>query len=181
MSTEIFEKLSRLADDVGFSHNGRLNTDAIIALPEVREMCADGKCKIYGTNWKCPPHCGTIEECEAKMKSFSDGIIVQTTMDLEDEFDGEGMMEAHEIHLKHFKQFVSEIREEYPDVLPLSAGTCTICAKCTCPDDPCRNPAKAMSSMEAFGLNISDVCRESGIPYYYGPCTMTYTSCVLFD
>ena len=144
-------------------------------------MCADGKCKIYGTNWKCPPHCGTIEECEAKMKSFSDGIIVQTTMDLEDEFDGEGMMEAHEIHLKHFKQFVSEIREEYPDVLPLSAGTCTICAKCTCPDDPCRNPAKAMSSMEAFGLNISDVCRESGIPYYYGPCTMTYTSCVLFD
>ena len=37
-----------------------------------------------------------------------------------------------------------------------------------------------MASMEAYGLLVSDVCRRSGLGYYYGTGTMTYTSCVLY-
>ena len=35
--------------------------------------------------------------------------------------------------------------------------------------------------MEAYGLLVSDVCLKSGVKYYYGPKTMTYTSCILID
>jgi hypothetical protein len=34
--------------------------------------------------------------------------------------------------------------------------------------------------MEAYGMVVSDVCRDSGIPYYYGSGTLTYVGCVLF-
>ena len=61
------------------------------------------------------------------------------------------------------------------------AGCCTICAKCTYPDKPCRYPSKRLSSMEAFGLFVSDICARSGLGYNYGPRTMTYTSCLLYS
>lgn len=64
---------------------------------------------------------------------------------------------------------------------PLEAGCCTICAKCTYPDKPCRYPSKRLSSMEAFGLFVSDICARSGRGYNYGPRTMTYTSCLLYS
>ena len=65
--------------------------------------------------------------------------------------------------------------------LPLTAGSCTLCRKCTYPERPCRFPKKRFSSMEAYGLLVSDVCLKSGLKYYYGPKTITYTSCILTD
>lgn len=35
--------------------------------------------------------------------------------------------------------------------------------------------------MEAYGLFVSDICARSGLAYNYGPRTMTYTSCVLYN
>ena len=46
---------------------------------------------------------------------------------------------------------------------------------------PCRYPTKRLSSMEAYGLLVSDVCTRSGLAYNYGARTMTYTSCVLYN
>ena len=63
---------------------------------------------------------------------------------------------------------------------PLSSGGCGICEKCTYPDAPCRFPDRAFPSMEACGLVVNDVCKASGIPYNYGPRTMTFTGCVLY-
>ena len=36
-----------------------------------------------------------------------------------------------------------------------------------------------LSSMEAYGLLVSNVCRSSGLEYYYGPLTLTYSACIL--
>ena len=69
----------------------------------------------------------------------------------------------------------------FPSCLPLSSGACSLCRKCTYPDRPCRFPGKRLSSMEAYGLLVSDVCQKSGLPYYYGPKTITFTACILTD
>ncbi len=63
----------------------------------------------------------------------------------------------------------------------IGTGACTRCEKCTYPDKPCRFPDKMTSSMEALGMVVSDVCRDNGIPYYYGQGTITYVGCVLID
>ncbi len=180
--SEYVSQASKIAEECGFEHNGPLNAPALILHPEVRDMCASGKCMMYGKNWRCPPHCGTLEELEEKMRKYSTGLIVQSTADLEDEFDGEAMMETEQLHKQRFTALVNRLYEEDPgiDMFPLSAGTCTLCPKCTCPDEPCRFPGKTFSSMEACGLNVSEVCSQSGIPYYYGKLTITYTSCILF-
>lgn len=169
----------QLALQAGFSQAAELNTAALKALPEVRDMCAADRCHVYGKRWSCPPGCGTLEENQKKMSLYPAGILVQTTGTMEDDFDVEAIGRIQSDHKKQFETLVRQIRTMDADCLPLTAGCCTICRKCTYPTKPCRFPGKMYSSMEAYGLLVSDVCEKSGLKYYYGPRTMTYTSCVL--
>ena len=175
------EEILELARNCGFTHVGELNIVALEFMPEVRDMCSADRCHKYGRSWTCPPGCGTLEEAAANAAHYHRGVLLQTTAQLEDDFDIEGMQQAEVDQKKSFAAFVEQLREEYPDCLPMATGGCTLCAQCTYPDAPCRFPKKAIPSMEAYGLLVSKVCEKSGLPYYYGPQTLTYTSCVLID
>lgn len=175
------DELIALARDVGFDHAGELNMDALVFLPEVRSMCQSNRCRAYGTRWSCPPACGTLEESAARASRYKRGILVQTTGNMRHDFDAETMFAAEKRHKKNFDTLVRQIRREYPGCLPMGAGSCTRCEKCTYPDRPCRFPDQLFVSMEAYGLLVTDVCRKSGMKYDYGPRTITYSSCVLID
>ena len=175
------QELLALAAEVGFEHAGELNVAALEFLPEVREMCAADRCRSYGRCWTCPPGCGTLEDISARAAAYRRGILLQSTGKMEDDFDVETMMDTEARQKARFKDFVSRVREEYPACLPMSSGACTVCPVCTYPDAPCRFPHLAIPSMEAYGLVVSRVCEGSGLPYYYGPKTITYTACVLVD
>lgn len=169
------------AKAVGFEAVCELNMDSLIVLREVREMCAADRCRIYGTNWACPPGCGPISDCEKKIARYERGILVQTVGQLEDDFDIEGIGRANRLHARRFSALARQVRRFAPDCLPLSAGPCTRCEVCTYPTKPCRFPRKMLSSMESYGLLVSDVCTKSQMPYYRGPNTITFTSCVLLE
>lgn len=144
-------------------------------------MCASSACHMYGKCWSCPPGCGSLEECEKNIRKYKTGIIVQTVGELEDELDGETMMETEALHKKNFYAFEQKLRELYPDMLALGAGACRRCKVCTYPDSPCRFPKKMFSSMEAYGMLVTQVCQANDLKYYYGPCTIAYTSCYLLE
>ena len=100
---------------------------------------------------------------------------------MEDEFDGEAIEEAQTMQRERFLDYCSRLREKGEVFLPMGSGGCGMqCAKCTYPDQPCRFPDKAFTSMEAYGLLVTDVCKSADTPYYYGRNTVTFTSCVLF-
>ena len=173
------EKLLELAKNAGFSHAGSLDAATLELKEQVRQMCA--ACGQHGKRWSCPPGCGTLEELQAKVGGYKNGILVQTTGQLEDAFDGEAMMETEALHKENFARLHKMLRETYPELLALGAGCCTICHSCTYPDEPCRFPEKMVSSMEAYGLVVTEVCRANGMAYNYGENTITYTSCFLLD
>ncbi len=171
--------LTQLARDIGFEDSCMLQIDTLKPLSAVRDMCADGKCRLYGTRWSCPPACGSIDVCERKIRKYSGGILVQTVGHLEDEFDLKGIGNAQRTHSDRFQTLARQMRLLDKGCLPLTAGGCTRCEACTYPKKPCRFPDKMLSSMEAYGLLVSDVCEKNGIPYYRGSGTITFTSCVL--
>ena len=173
------ETLLALAKQVGFSQIAPLDMTALEVREAVREMCAGDRCHSYGRSWSCPPACDTLEQCKERIQRNKWGILVQTTAQLEDDFDLDGLGTAQYRHKKAFDTLTRQARMLYPGCLPLTAGTCTLCHRCTYPKQPCRFPQKRLSSMEAYGLLVSDVCTKSGLDYYYGPKTITYTSCIL--
>ncbi|MCD8053319.1 MAG: DUF2284 domain-containing protein [Lachnospiraceae bacterium] len=173
------QALCEAGERLGFSHVAPLDCATLELRPEVRQMCETNSCHMYGRCWSCPPGCGTLEECRERVSHYEHGLIVQTVGELEDELDGETMMETEARHKETFTAFEKVLREKYPEMLVLGAGCCTRCGTCTYPDAPCRFPKQAFSSMEAYGLLVTQVCQANHLDYYYGPCTISYTSCYL--
>ena len=175
------KKCIDIALNCGFTSAGELDCSTIEVRTEVRDMCATNTCQQYNKNWACPPACGSLEECESKIKNYKKGIIVQTTTELEDSMDFEGIQELGEKHSENLKKTIEELSKMYPNMLTLGTGFCNICSKCTYPDEYCRFPEKRISSMEAFGIVVNDVCKANNLPYNYGKNTMTYIGCFLLE
>lgn len=174
-----YEQLVNIAQEAGFSAWANLDVATIELKSEVRDMCAVNSCGQYEKRWSCPPGCGTLEECTRQLGEYTHGILVQTYGDIEDGFDFEAMMEIEADHKEHVSQMHEILRQAGEDVLALGAGCCTICAKCTYPEEPCRFPDKKISSMEAYGMVVLEVCKANNLTYYYGADKMAYTSCFL--
>ena len=174
------EKWIDLALELGFTHAIPLDPGILEPRTEVRAMCAADKCGAYGKNHTCPPYCGSLEDCARRMGSYRRGILLQTVGKLDKDIDTRGYRRAEQRHLEAFAQFCGRIRRAHPDALCLGTGGCRICKQCAWPE-PCRFPEKALSSMEAYGLFVTQVCRDAGIPYHHGPRTITYTACVLYE
>lgn len=167
------------AKTLGFTYAAPLDVNTIQPKDTVRAMCASDKCGAYGKNWTCPPHCGSLEDCAAKMSRYHRGILVQTVGKLEKVIDTKAYRRTEAHHLEQFHRLCDLIRETYPQALGLGSGGCRICPQCAYPES-CRFPEKACPSMEGYGLFVTQVCRDNGLAYHYGERTITYTACVLF-
>jgi len=175
------EKMAEAAVAFGFSHAAPLDPDTLIVYDEVRDMCAADRCGLYGHCWTCPPACGSVEQHRQQISRYRKGIIVQTTGQLEDAFDFETMQSTQKEHQATFHRYAEKLRPSLPGLLALASGGCDLCECCTYPDEPCRTPEQALSSMEAYGLFVSEVCRKNDLPYTYGNDTITYVSCYLWN
>ena len=163
----------------GFTKAAVLDVNTLLPRQDVRDMCAADTCRAYGKNWTCPPHCGTLAECASKMQQYSRGVLLQTVGITEKIIDTKAYRRIEMQHLEKLHQLCEELRQIYPKALCLGSGGCRVCSQCAFPES-CRFPEKAYSSMEGYGLFVTQVCRENGLSYHHGERTVTYTACILF-
>lgn len=144
-----------------------------------RKQCAQNACGQYGLCHMCPPDVGEIDSLIAQARSYDNALLYQTVSGLEDSFDIEGMLEAGQKH----NDCAAKIREALQDVpclLHLSAGACRMCEQCTKVYGlPCAIPDKAISSLEAYGIDVCRTAVNAGMPYNGGPNTVTYFGMIL--
>lgn len=146
-----------------------------------RKLCESNSCGNYGRNYTCPPDAGAIEDLMAEIRTFDQGLVYQTVGTLEDSYDFEGMMEAGNLH-NQLAQKLWDITEAdgCMDALHLGAGGCRLCAICAKrTNEPCRNPKRAMASLETYGINVSMLAQQAGMKYINGQNTVTYFGAVL--
>ena len=169
-----------MALEAGFTYAVAMDVTTLDLKEDVRHMCAHG-CHQYNKRWSCPPGCGELTTLHQQIQPYSKAILVQTVGQLEDVFDGEGMIETEHQHKETLLKLQQKLLQHYPKLLTIGAGCCTLCEKCTYPDNPCRLPQKKIVPMEAYGLLVADVCSQNGLRYGYGESTITYTSCFLLE
>ncbi|MDR1247391.1 MAG: DUF2284 domain-containing protein [Clostridiales Family XIII bacterium] len=148
---------------------------------EIRAMCEMNRCGRYGRAWNCPPDVGSLEELAAKCGAYNNGLLFNTVTMLEDSFDIEGMMAAgaglHEILVEIDGILAREF--QLNDYLLLGAGSCGACESCAHPD-PCRHPDKLHIPVEACGVNVVNLAKNTGFNYNNGPNTVTFFGLLLF-
>ena len=168
------------AEKLGFDVAVAIDPQNLMAREDVRAMCAEDKCGAYNKNWTCPPAVGTLEACQEKMRQYTKGILLQTVGHMRKAVDSRCYRETEKRHMENFHALADRIRQEYPQALCLGAGGCRVCKQCAYPA-PCRHPEKAVSSMEGYGLFVTQVCRDADVPYHHGEKTVTYTACILIE
>ena len=147
-----------------------------------RSMCASNVCGNYGKSYMCPPDVGEIGSLIEKAKAYRYAIVYQTIGMLEDSYDFEGMMEAGQRH-NDLSQKVRKLFDQngFEHALHLGAGGCRLCPVCgKKTGEPCRYPDRAMSSLEAYGVNVSELATQCNMRYINGTNTVTYFGAALF-
>ncbi len=153
-----------------------LPVSKIITSYELRQCCEANMCGKYGACWTCPPAIAPFEDCKDKLNSYNMGILIHQSYELEDEYDFEGMFDAAKQFDSSFREMYYKIREsnQFLDIYALTAGGCTICERCTYPENPCRFPDKILSSLESHGINVLDIAKKCNIKYRKSPSHIDY-------
>ena len=121
------ESIVQDALDMGVTNAGLVDVSTLQAREEVRDMCAVDKCHGYNKNWSCPPGCGTVPECDARMKEYDWGVITQITLDMEDAMDMEAWTDASKkLHDGQVK-LNEALHKKYSDILA-PAASCALSA-----------------------------------------------------
>ena len=178
---DIITVLKEKAIESGLYECGDMAVDKIKFYPELRKACEVNTCRKYDTKWTCPPGVGTLEECKARLIKFNTMLLFSKKIELEDEFDIEGMGKG----VIEFKNTVLVFEESIQGLLGehmfLTNEGCNRCEKCTYPDLPCRYPHKIHHSISGYGLFVSELAKQTGIKYNNGPNTVTYLGALLFN
>jgi predicted metal-binding protein len=151
---------------------------------EVRKLCEQNMCGNFGKSWTCPPAVESPEELQNQLSHFNQVMIVNKIYKLSDSFDWEGMKRGAEDFQSKILKLKIRIRKSDPDFLfiALGAGICRICEICTYEKKlPCRNPLDAIVSVEACGIDVMDMLKQTELTYNNGPNTVTYVGAVFFQ
>ena len=171
-----------LALSLGFDRAEMIKGEQIVLDRAFRAACASNACGLYGKCWMCPPDVGKIDELMARVRCYPSALLYQSVSMLEDSFDFEGMQEGGAQHAKRSIALDEALRHAgYTDFLHLSKGGCGVCSVCAKAEGkPCRFPQKALSSLEAYGVNVSATVKSTSMKYINGVNTVTYFGLVLF-
>ena len=176
--------LVKLALDSGASNAAIADTSKIVFHEDFRKACEKNVCGMYNTNWMGPPAVGPISELAKKVEKYKQGLLFQTVHQLSGPFDLKGMTQGQVIHEGVFRAILEKIKREYKfeQILPLNAGCCKICSRCAYLEgEQCRHPDQAVASVEAYGIDVMALEKNSGIPYYNGKNTVSYVGLILFN
>lgn len=175
------QMLVDIALDAGVTKAAVIPVDSIVLNASFRELCKSNSCGMYGRCWMCPPDIGDIETCMAEVRNYKHGLLYQTFADIEDSFDIEGMQAAAKHHVHVGQRLEAFLMLELEKHRHLSCGGCRVCERCAKEDGlPCRNPKRAMPSMEGYGIDVYNTCKPTGLKYINGANTVTYFGIILF-
>jgi predicted metal-binding protein len=183
MENTLFKKLAAESLRLGAFKATVIGTKDIVLDQAFRAMCESNACGVYGKCYMCPPDVGDIEELMAQVARYDYALVYQTVSELEDSFDFEGMIAAK----RKSYPLAQRLRRIFADigittVLHLGAGGCGVCQTCAKrTNEPCRFPEKAMPSLEAYGVNVSELAKAANMKYINGQNTVTYFGAVLFS
>lgn len=168
-------------EGMGASHAAYVETKDIPFEEGFRAACEQNACGFYNCCWTCPPDAGSIEACMARVKVFPHAVLFQTISPLEDSYDIEGMHDAAVAHNRLTLKVQDAFRQMECASLVLGAGACGVCPACTKPEgNPCRFPHLAVTSLEACGINVSELAKTCGLRYINGQNTVTYFGLLLY-
>ena len=160
-----------------------LEFDPTLLVPEerIRVYCIENRCSSYDANHMCPPRVGSLEEVEAALQGFPQGVLLQLSRPMDVANNREDVirtkLEFHHLILRLERRLKK--RGATP-LWGLIGGNCELCRICAAIENkPCRHPEKARTSLEAIGVDVIALLEKLGLDGQFHPDRLTWTGCIL--
>lgn len=172
---QLHQQFIEMAKSAGATNAAVIPVNKITFRREFRDACVSNACGKYSRCWMCPPDVGDIDQMIAEAKKYEFAYVYQSVWPLEDSYDFEGMMAGGQAHNDIAQRLTLDLESILQHPLKLAAGACQVCEKCSRLDnEPCRNPDKAIPSLEAYGIAVSELATACNMKYINGQNTVTY-------
>lgn len=176
MNVKIIEEIKNYGCDM------REGTPSLLQFsPFVRSACEQNTCGCWGTNWRCPPGCGTVEELRKTLQSYSKMLILSKVVHLKDPFDVESMEEGRILLVQFLRTLNHRYQLTLNHYMILGIGACELCQPCPYPHEECRHPHDSFTSLEAAGVDVVTLSKTVGLTYHSGVNTVTYFAAILYN
>jgi predicted metal-binding protein len=177
-------KLENVLEEQGFTEYKLFDVSLIRIDPAVRKLCEANVCGSYGRNHMCPPSVDDIDQWRDIIMGFEQAVIVSKVYTMENKYDMEVMFEGardFEVSLRKARESIKE-QHSGVNMMILGAGPCMYCKKCSKLNDlPCVHPDKAYPSVEACGIDVMSLSKDTDVKYNNGANTITYFGLVLYS
>lgn len=157
-----------------------LDTKDIFARERVRIICKE-ECQRYNSTWACPPGVGTLEECEAKIKSYPQAIFFSSVAEVSDIMNMDELLSTRRAHEDLTAEVGEYLKGEGYETYILSTESCDICETCSFTEGkPCRHPDQMHPCLESHGVVANEIVEREHMEYNLGGNTILWFSMVLF-
>ena len=142
--------------------------------------CSANLCGRYAKTWSCPPAVGDYNTLKAKALSFKNAVVFTNKGMIEDINDEAAINKLREETMDILFDVIQKLKSNNIPHLALGCGSCSYCKECTYPDAPCRFPEKAIPPMEAYGVDVAELCKKTGMTYMAENNEVTFFCMVLY-
>ena len=168
-----------LARELGFEEIGFLDVRDLVFRHEYRKFCEDNLCGNFGSNYSCPPNCGTPEEMQAKAEAFRYGIVLRSQWSVENTADKAVAASCKAVHNRRTREFVR--RRGDGTFLVMAGGSCDLCPTCQAAiGGTCPHPEAAWSCLSAYCIDVAALAQSAGVDFQWDPKRLSYYSVYLF-
>ena len=153
-------------------------SEELMFTERVRHIC-QAECPMYNKTWACPPAVGPVDQCREKCLAYPEFLMVSTVTEVRDIENLEETLATRPEHEELTRAITDLIRDQGCETMTLSTEACAICAECTYPDGPCRNPDKMFPCVESHGILVTELCEKYGMEFFNGNI-VTWVSLIFF-
>ncbi|MCG6880649.1 MAG: DUF2284 domain-containing protein [Deltaproteobacteria bacterium] len=136
----------------------------------MRLKCQIPLCEYFDACKVCPPNIPSVSAFREALSNYRKAFLVVLREKIEDikiyqkDFSAELKLADIIAHLE-----LAAFENGFYQALGLGVGGCKLCDSCVPKGEPCRHPFKARPSPEGFGIDITKLAREAGVPVEWPP------------
>ncbi len=162
----IVERMKKTAREMGFSEAEVIPVSQLVFVPEYRKYCEENACGNYGSNYACPPYCGTVENMRDRVREYDQALVVRTNYVVKNAMDGNEIKPLKREHNQRTRRLVEKIRgQQVTDRgVAILAGPCDICGVCKiCRGEPCPMEQERFSCLSAYCIDVCELSKAAGM------------------
>ena len=138
-----------------------------------RRFCEQNLCGQYGTNYACPPICGTPEALHAQLLAEAQVFAVETVWNIGDYSNRAAIDRAKTSHNAALLRMMRKLKAAGFEGFCAGNNGCPVCEVCSCEEHrPCAHPEERINCLSSYCVDVAELAKRCRLDFAWTPDTL---------